>query len=187
MTRHLLALAAATAFGAAAAPAVAQDGPPPPPARTDPQSAPYPAPPPASAGPDGYGAPYAHPLPPGVYPGRPYPPQAMPYPAGSYPHGPMAWRGEGGPAYGGIGSSYWYVYQTGGAPCGCPGYTWVPVPVETHYRYSAPVRHVEEVVEEKVVREQVVEKKVAPVRREVKYVKTAPAKVTKSKVVKRAK
>jgi hypothetical protein len=100
----------------------------------------------------------------------------------------MVWHGEGGPAYGaGSGAGYWYAYQAGGAPCGCPGYTWVPVPIETHYRYSAPIRRVKEVVEEKVVREPVVEQKIVPVRRAVKYVKTAPAKVTKSKVVKSTK
>ena len=55
------------------------------------------------------------------------------------------------------------------------------LPIETHYRYSAPLRHVEEVVEEKVVRERV------PAPREVKYVKTVPAKVTKDKVVRSTK
>jgi hypothetical protein len=94
----------------------------------------------------------------------------------------MAWHGE---SYDGGG--YWYAYQTG-APCGCPAYNWVEVPVETRYRYSAPVRHVEEVVEEKVVHEPVVERKIvrAPPR-QVKYVKAAPTKVTKGKVVKSTK
>jgi hypothetical protein len=98
----------------------------------------------------------------------------------------MAWHGEWSPAYGaGAGGGYWYAFQAG-APCGCPGYTWVPVPIETHYRYSAPIRHVEEVVEDKVVREEVVETKTVPVRRQTKYVKAAP-KVTKGKVVKSSK
>lgn len=179
MTRHLLAFAAATAFATAAMPAAAQDDGPPPPAWVDPQAPPYPGPPPMAAG--GPGAPFAHPLPPGVYP-APYPPQAAPYPGGPglYDRGPMVWHGEEGPAYG-SGAGHWYAYQFGGAPCGCPSYTWVPVPIETHYRYSAPLRHVEEVVEEKVVRERV------PAPREVKYVKTVPAKVTKDKVVRSTK
>lgn len=189
MTRHMLALAAATAIGAAAAPALAQDAAPPPHDWADPQVT-HPAPPPPGPGPEGYGAPYAHPLPEGVYPGGPlpYPPHAMPYPGGPGPeaHGPMAWHGEWSPAYGaGAGGGYWYAFQAG-APCGCPGYTWVPVPIETHYRYSAPIRHVEEVVEDKVVREEVVETKTVPVRRQTKYVKAAP-KVTKGKVVKSSK
>jgi hypothetical protein len=179
MPRHLLAFAAVTTLSTAAMPAAAQDHAPPPPAWGDPQAPRYPAPPPMSAGPDGRGAPFAHPLPPGVYP-QPYPPQAVPYPypagPGPYADGPMIWHGEEG-------SSYWYAYQSAGAPCGCPSYTWVPVPIETRYRYSAPVRHVEEVVERKVVREKVVESKIVPVRPTTKYVKSAPAKVTKGKVV----
>ena len=186
MPRHLLAFAAAALVGVAAMPAAAQDHAPPPPAWGDPQAPHYPGPPPMPAGPDGYGAPFAHPLPPGTYPGGPipYPPQAMPHSGGPGPYerGPMVWHGEEGPAYG-AGSSYWYAYQAGGAACGCPSYTWVPVPIETHYRYSAPLRHVEEVVEEKLVRERVAESKIVPVRRATKYVKAAPAKVTKGKVV----
>ena len=185
MTRHLLALAAATALGTVSAPAVAQQAAPPP-AWADPQAPLPPGPPPLPAprhgGPDGYGAPYAHALPPGVYPGpMPYPPQGMPYPGGLEPYrGPMAWHGE---AYDGGG--YWYAYQAG-SPCGCPGSTWVQVPVETRYRYSEPVRHVEEVVEEKVVREPVVERKIVRTPpRQVKYVKAAPTKTTR--VVKSAK
>jgi hypothetical protein len=149
MTRHLLAFAAATAFAAAAIPAAAQDGGPPP-AWVDPQAPHHPGPPPMA--PDSPGAPFAHPLPPGVY-RAPYPPQAGAYPGGPgpYPPSPMVWHGEEGAVYG-SGSSYWYAYQSGGAPCGCPSYTWVPVPSETHDRYSAPLRRVEEVVEEKVVR-----------------------------------
>jgi len=185
MTRHLLASAAATALGTAAMPAAAQDQAPPPPAWVDPQAPHYPGPPPMPA--DGHGAPFAHPLPPGAYP-PPYPPRAGPYPGGPGPHerGPMVWDGEEGPAYG-SGSSYWYAYQSGGAACGCPSYTWVPVPIQTHYRYSAPLRHVEEIVEEKVIREEVVESKTIPVRREVKYVKAAPRKVTEGKVVRATK
>lgn len=177
MPRHLLSFAAATALGAAAAPAMAQDHAPPPPAWDDPQAPRYPGPPPMTAGPEEHGAPFVHRLPPGVYP-QPYPPQAGPYPypggPGPYAEGPMVWHGEEG-------SSYWYAYQSAGAPCGCPSYTWVPQPIETRYRYSPPLRHVEEVVEEKVVRER------APARRAVKYVKAAPAKITKNKVVRSTK
>jgi hypothetical protein len=131
---------------------------------------------------DGHGAPFAHAVPPGVYP-APYPLRAGPYPGGPGPYqrGPMAWHGEEGAVYG-SGSSYWYAYESG-APCGCPSYTWVPVPIETRYRYSAPLRHVEEVVEEKVLRERAVERKIVPVRPAAKYVKAASAKVTKGKVV----
>lgn len=176
MTRHLLAFAAASALGAAAMPAAAQDQAPPAPAWGDPQAPHYPGSPPMPAGPDGYGAPFAHPLPPGAYPGGP----------GSYQHGPMVWHGEEGPDSG-AGSGYWYAYQAGGASCGCPSYTWVPVPIETHYRYSAPLRHVEEVVEERVVRQPAVESKIVPARRATKYVKAAPVKVTKGKVVRSTK
>jgi hypothetical protein len=143
------------------------------------------------AEPDGYGAPFARPLPPGANP-PPYPPQGVPYPGGPgpYEHGPMAWHGEGGPGYDygyGAGGSYWYAYQAPGASCGCPSYTWVPVPVETRYRYSAPLRHVEEVVEEKVVHERVRESKIVPVRPATKYVKAAPSKMTKGKLVRTTK
>jgi hypothetical protein len=64
---------------------------------------------------------------------------------------------------------------------------WVPVPIETRYRYSAPIRHEQEVVEEHVVRRQVVETKTVPVQRETKYVKSAPTKYTKSKTVRTTK
>jgi hypothetical protein len=183
MTRHLLAFAAATAFGAAAIPAAAQDGPPPPPEWADPQAPHYPPPVPR----DGYGAPFAHPLPSGVYP-QPYPPQAVPYPGGPEPYhgGPMVWQGDGEPAYG-SGGGYWYAYQSGAPSCGCPAYTWMPVPIETRYSYSAPRRHVQEVVEEKVVRDTVVEPKIVPARPATKYVKARPPKVTKSKVVRSTK
>jgi hypothetical protein len=53
-----------------------------------------------------------------------------------------------------------YAYRYAGNPCGCPGYvyppvSWVPVPIQTRYVYSAPIRHESEVVEEKIVEEQV--------------------------------
>ena len=187
MTRHLLAFVAATAFGLVAAPATAPDGAPPPPAWGDPQAPRYPGPPPMPQGHYDDGAPFAHPLPPGVYP-APYPEPARPYPVGPGPYqqGPMVWHGEEGPAYG-SGSSYWYAYQSAGAPCGCPSYSWVRVPIETHYRYSAPLRHVAEVVEQKVVREKVVESKIVSAAPATKYVKSAPAKITKGKVVRTAK
>jgi hypothetical protein len=124
----------------------------------------------------------------------------MPPPA--YPHGPMPgadahgdWRGgpmpgpmewRGGPAGG---YAYAYEYQAGpaAAPCGCPGYVpqvmWMRVPVETRYRYSPPLRHVEEIVETRVVREQVVQTRTVPVRAtkyvKTKYVKSAPTKMVK--------
>jgi hypothetical protein len=186
MTRNLLAFAAASALGVCAAPAAAQEAPPPA-AWGDPQADGYPAPPPMQVGPSGPGAPFAHPLPAGVYP--------LPYPAhggthhggrGFYQHGPMVWHGESG-SFDGVGSGYWYAYQTGGASCGCPSYTWVQVPIETHYRYSAPLRHEEEAVEEQVVHERVVESKIVPARPATKYVKAAPAKVTKGKVVRTTK
>ena len=160
MTRHLLAFVAATAFGLVAAPATAQDGAPPPPAWGDPQAPRYPGPPPMPQGHYDDGAPFAHPLPPGVYP-APYPEQARPYPVGPGPYqqGPMVWHGEEGPAYG-SGSSYWYAYQSAGAPCGCPSYSWVRVPIET-----------------------VVESKIVPAAPATKYVKSAPAKITKGIVV----
>nr|WP_166177737.1 hypothetical protein [Altererythrobacter segetis] len=183
MTRHLLAFAAATVLGAAATPAAAQDRSPPRPAWDGPQGPHYPDPMPPPHHSDG--APFAHPLPPGVYP-QPYPSQVEPYPGGPgpYEHRPLAGQGEGGLAYGG-GSSYWYAYQSGGAPCGCPSYTWIPVPIETRYRYSAPLRHVDEVVEEKVVREQVSERKIVPAQAATKYVKLA--KVPKGKTVRTTK
>jgi hypothetical protein len=181
MTRHLLALVAATALGASAVPAAAQDRPPPPaPTWGDPQAPHYPGPPPMPDRADRAGAPFAHPFPPGGY-------QAGPYPGGPgpYPGMPMSWQSGPVETEGG-GYSYSYGYQS--APCGCPSYTWVPVPVETHYRYSAPVRHVEEVTEERVVREQVVEHKTVRLRPTTKYVKAAPpAKLTKGKVVRSAK
>ena len=182
MTHHWLAYAAVTALGAAASPAIAQDRAAPPPAWADPQGAPYPAPP-MPAGPEAYDAPHAHPLPPGAYPGGPgpYPPHDMPHPGdqGSYLYGPRAWHDEGG-----SGGNYWYAYQSGGAPCGCPSYTWVPVPIETRYRYSAALRHVEEVAENRVIREQVVERKMVPVKAAPKYVKAGPSKITKRRATK---
>jgi len=190
MTRHFLAFAAVTALGAATTPAIAQEGAPPPSAWVDLQGAPYPLPPPMGADPGAYGVAYPHPLPPGAYPraSEPFQPQGMPYPGGPgpYPPGPTVWRGEMAPAYGDDGS-YWYAYQTGGAPCGCPAYAWVPVPIETRYRYSAPLRHVEDVVEENVVHEQVVERKVVPARSVAKYVKTPPVKLTKIKTTRSTK
>ena len=185
--RHYLAAAAAITLCSAAAPAVAQDEGPPPPAWGDPQAGHNPGSPPVPQWHDGDGAPFAHRPPPGVRP-APYPPHAGPYPGGPGPYerGPMEWHGEYDHGYDG-GSSYWYAYQAGGAPCGCPSYNWVQVPIETHYRYSAPLRHVEEVVEEKVVREQVVERKIVPAAPATKYVKTVPTKVTKGKMVRTSK
>jgi hypothetical protein len=53
-----------------------------------------------------------------------------------------------------------YAYRYAETPCGCPGYaypavSWVPVPIQTRYFYSAPIRHESEVVEERIVEEQV--------------------------------
>lgn len=201
MTRHCLAYVAAAALTAAAAPAFAQAGPPPPgamppgppPGWVDPQAPQYPGPDgmpregyrhgPDGDGPDHAGVPFRHPLPPGAYPDGPgrYPPGPM-MPA------PMPWGGPG-PAYGGYG--YANQYGAGPATCGCaalPPVMWVPVPVETRYRYSAPIRHERQIVEERVVRERVVETKTVPVRREAKYVKSAPhPKYTKDKVVRTTK
>jgi hypothetical protein len=199
MTRHWITLAAAAAtFGTVATPAAAQDGPPP--GWTDPQVPDHRAPhamPEGPGGRDAYvvpegpgypGAPYAHPLPPGGYPDAPMrAPQGYGQWRDARPAGPGAWHGDGRYGYG---EGYGYAYQGGavGAPCGCPGYmvTWVPVPIETRYRYSPPIRHEREVVEEHVVHETVVETKTVPVRSSkyvrTKYVKSAPAKVTKGKV-----
>jgi hypothetical protein len=100
---------------------------------------------------------------------------------------PMPWGGPGA-AYG-----YGYQYGSGPAPCGCAAvapvaWTWVPVRIETRYRYSAPIRHEREIVEEHVAHETVVETKTVPAHRETKYVKSAPpAKYTKGKVVKTTK
>jgi len=109
-------------------------------------------------GPDGTGAPFARPLPPEAYPARP--------PAGvaGYPSG----------------------YGYGGSSCSCTGYAypavaWVPVPIETRYRFSAPIRHESEIVEEKIVEEQVTSQvPVSP-----KHVKRA--RQTKGKVVRATK
>lgn len=173
MTHQWLAFAAVTALAAAASPAIAQDRAPAPPAWADPQGAPYPPPPPRPAGPEGYAPHHDHPLPPGVYPEA----------RGPDSYRPMIWHGEGSSAYD-VDGGYWYAYQTGGAPCGCPSYTWMPVPIETRYRYSAPLRHVEETVESRVVRERVVERKIVPVKRSTKYLKATPAKVAKVRVTK---
>jgi len=181
MTRHWFAFVATAAFAAAAAPTLAQDGPPPPPVWSDPQAPHYPADRAIPRGPEATGAPFAHPVAPGAY--RDAPP---PYPDGPYPRGPEAWHGEAWHDRG-----YGYGYQVGGgAGCGCPGYTvtWVPVPIETRYRYSAPVRHVEDVVDE--VNEPIVETRTVPVRRTTKYVKatkTTKPKITKGKVVRSTK
>lgn len=189
MTRHWLAFVAATALGAAAAPVFGQGAPPPPPPGAypaapgtwaDPQRPHYPGP---DAAP---GAPYAHPLPPGAYPGEP-----LPYPPGPYPEpghyrapGPMVWHGEGAPP-----PVYGDPYGPAAAPCGCPGYgvpvMWVRVPIHTRYSYSPAIRHESDVVESRVV-DRVVTRSV-PVRREGKYIKTAPAKVTKSTKARRTK
>lgn len=204
MTRHSLAFLATIALAALSAPALAQDGPPPPPPGVpmpgpppgwvDPQAPQYPAPyglpgdpyhhGHSDRGPDHAGAPFVHPGPPESYPEGP-----APYPPGPMAHGPMAWRGPAmAPGYG-----YGYGLQPGAvpAPCGCaasalPPVMWVPVPVETRYRYSAPVRRESVVVEEHVIRERVAER--VPVHHETKYVKSAPpTKYTKSKVVKTTK
>ena len=198
MTRHRLAFLAAAAVGALAAPALAQDGPPPPaPGWADPQ-VPYPGPRMPMVhgadrvGPENAGAPFAPPPPPGAYPGGP-----PPYPAPPMIHGPMA-RGPVPPgpmAWGAPGAAYGYAYQYGAgpAPCGCAAYAmppvmWVPVPIETRYSYSPPIRHEHEVVEVQVTRERVAETVSTPVHHETKYVKsTAPAKYVKEKVVKTTK
>jgi hypothetical protein len=97
------------------------------------------------------------------------------------------------PYPGGPGFAYGSPYVSGPAPCGCGGgytVTWVPIRIETRYRYSPPIRHEREVVEEHVVSRPVVETKIVPVKRTTKYVKRAPAKVTKitkGKVVKTTK
>jgi hypothetical protein len=105
-----------------------------------------------------------------------------------YPPGPMGWHGGPGPVVG-PDYAYGYQYAAGPAPCGCGGYTvtWVPIRIETRYRYSPPIRREREIVEERVVSHEVVETKTVPVRRETKYVKPAPIKMTKSKVVKTTK
>jgi hypothetical protein len=93
----------------------------------------------------------------------------------------------------GAGYGYGYQYGAAPAPCGCAAYPappvmWVPVPIQTRYSYSPPIRHDREVVEEKVISERVAETVTAPVKRETKYVKSsAPAKYTKKKVVKTTK
>jgi hypothetical protein len=184
MTRHWLAFAAATALGGAGAPALAQNAPPaPPPAWVDPQ---------APQGPDFHGgvyvngAPAVRPLPPGAVPGMPVPPP------GGYVYGATGWQG-GAVAVPGPNSGYAYGYQYGpaAAPCGCGGgggytVTWVPIRIETRYSYSAPIRHEREVVENTVVPQEVVETRTVPVRRS-KYVRTAPTKLTKGKVVRATK
>jgi hypothetical protein len=107
------------------------------------------------------GAPFARPLPPGAVPPQPYP-------------------DEPGFAYGS-------PYPPGATPCGCgAGYTvtWVPIRIETRYRYSPPIRHEREVVEEHMVSRPVVETKIVPVKPATKYVKQAPTRITKSKVTK---
>lgn len=177
MTRHSLALVAASVLLAAAMPAAAQDAPPAPvphpaaPAWADPQAPHYPASP---AGPDYAGAPFARPLPPGAYPGGP-----APYPDYSEPLPPLPWHGEAGPGYGYHGE---YGYLP--APCGCAGYgypvMWVRVPIETRYSYSEPVRHEKTIVEERTVHETV------PARR-TKYVPPPATKMTKGKIVRSAK
>lgn len=175
MKRHWLAFAAASAF--AATPVFAQEGPPPPGWAAS-QAPHYPTPRGEREGSDAPGAPFAHRLPPGAYPDRPE----------HHPHAPMAWRGEEGAAaaYG-----YPYGYGPAAAPCGCPGYgvpvMWVPIPIQTHYLYSEPTRHVDEVVEERTVEREVVESRTVPVHRATKYVKTAPPKLAKGKVVRTTK
>jgi hypothetical protein len=102
----------------------------------------------------------------------------------------MGWHGAPGPVYA-PGGGYVYGYQEGApaAPCGCGGgyaVTWVPIRIETRYTYTPAIRHEREVVEESVVRQEVVETKTVPVR-ERKYVRAAPAKPTKGKVVRTTK
>jgi hypothetical protein len=98
----------------------------------------------------------------------------------------MEWHGAG-PA-GGYGYGYEYHSGPAAAPCGCASYAlppvmWMRVPIETHYRYSPPIRRVQETVERRVIREQVVETKTVPVRTSkyvrTKYVKTAAPKMVK--------
>jgi hypothetical protein len=105
----------------------------------------------------------------------------------------MVWHGALPPAYAANGD-YAYGYQYGGSatPCGCAccggGYTvtWVPIRIETRYTYSPAIRHEREIVEDSVVRREVVETKTVPVR-ESKYVRSAPAKPTKGKIVRTTK
>jgi hypothetical protein len=103
----------------------------------------------------------------------------------------MAWQSAPGRGYAADGGyAYGYQYGAPAAPCGCGGgytVTWVPIRIETRYRYSPPIRREREIVEERVVSHEVVETKTVPVRRETKYVKPAPVKLTKSKVVKTTK
>jgi hypothetical protein len=193
MTRHRLAFLTASILAAVAMPALAQNGPPPPPADVpppswiDPQAPQYPgsdAIPHDGAWhgaqkdrPDFAGAPFARPLPPEGYRAGPAPD----------PRGPMG-RGPVGSDYG---YGFAYRYGTGSAPCACGRYAyppvmWVRVPVETRYRYSAPIRHENQVVEEKVVTEDVAETKIVPAHRKAKYVKSPRRpKQTKGKVVRK--
>jgi hypothetical protein len=77
-----------------------------------------------------------------------------------------------------------YAYRYTANPCGCPGYafpavSWVPVPIQTRYLYSAPIRHESEVVEEKIVEEQVA----PPVRARPNRAPARSPRHAKSKVV----
>lgn len=184
MTRRCLAFLAATAMAAVAAPAIAQDGPPtPPPEWTAPQtpdsSGPDAAPQsrdrhaPGEDSPNNAGAPFAHHGPPGAYRGG-----AAPFSPESGSRGPTAW-GAPGSAYG-----YGYRYGAAPTPCGCAGYAyppvmWVRVPIETRYRYSAPIRHEKDVVHENVVGENVAETKTVPVRT-TRHTRSSAKKYTKS-------
>jgi hypothetical protein len=193
MTRHCLAFLTASVLAAVAMPALAQNAPPPPPAEVppptwvDPQAPQYPGPdalPHDGAWhgaqkdrPDFTGAPFARPLPRDGYREGPAP----------NPRGPMGW-GPVGPDYG-----FANRYGAGPTPCACGGYAyppvvWVRVPVETRYRYSAPLRHENQLVEERVVKEDVAETKIVPAHRKTKYAKSPRRpKQTKGKVIRKTK
>lgn len=167
MTRRLLAFIATIFVAAGTSPALANDDPPAP-AWVDPQ---------APGDPEDFGGAEAlhGPWRPGPWaPGVPY------------PGGPMAWHGAAGA------DGYAYAIASGGAaaPCGCasPGYAmvWVPVRIETRYRYTPAIRHEREVVEHETVPAEIVETKSVPVRQS-KYVKVAPAKPARSKIVRSTK
>jgi len=182
MIRHWLSIAAVSALGATAAPALAQNAVQPlPQAGRVASQAVYTAQQAMPVVQQYPGASFAQPI---VQPGaQPLPPGAA-YPAG---------------AVSGYGYQYGYQGAPGAAPCGCTccgGYSvsWVQVPVQTTYHYSAPIRRDHPIVEEHVVYDRVVENHTVPVRStkyvRTKYVKTAPTKMVKEakgKVVKSAK
>ena len=73
--------------------------------------------------------------------------------------------------------------------CGCGGgmvVQWIPVPIQTRYRYSPALRHVEEFPTEQVVYEHVAETRSVP-HRAAKYTKVTQRKLTKGKMVRNTK